>query len=247
MGATRLIPADVRVIAATNQSLQQQVAVGRFREDLFYRLNVVKLQLPPLAQRREDIPLLVQHFIDQLNTQQGTRVQGMSEEALQQLMRHPLPGNIRQLQNIVEYAMVLCRAEVIEPACLPPDLADAAPAQGPGPLGQDPLRRPRPRPFCKRCAGSRDIVATVPQLRDRQKHALAQNRTLRDLLSLGQRCNGISAMAWCNAIAVMHYSVVWFRGWPRSVSFFSSKAYVYSCVTSAGLARRMRSTSCHEG
>jgi transcriptional regulator with PAS, ATPase and Fis domain len=122
LGGTQVLRADVRVIAATNQPLAQQVALGRFREDLFYRLNVVRIDLPPLTQRREDIPLLVQHFVEQFNVQRGSRVRGLSEEALQRIMQHPLPGNIRQLQNIVEYAMVLCQADVIPVDCLPPEL-----------------------------------------------------------------------------------------------------------------------------
>ncbi len=127
LGATRSVAADVRIIAATNQPLDQQVALGRFREDLFYRLNVVKIDLPPLAQRREDIPLLVAHFITHFNAQRGSHVRGMSEDALQQLMRHPLPGNIRQLQNVVEYALVLCRNDFIGLNCLPPDLLETLP------------------------------------------------------------------------------------------------------------------------
>ncbi len=122
LGANHAVKANVRVIAATNKPLAEQVALGRFREDLFYRLNVVKIDLPPLAQRREDIPLLVQHFIEQFNAQLGTQTRGMSEQAVQHLMQHPLPGNIRQLQNIIEYAMVLCRSDLIELDCLPPEL-----------------------------------------------------------------------------------------------------------------------------
>ena len=122
LGATSAVKADIRVIVATNKPLAEQVALGRFREDLFYRLNVVKIDLPPLAERREDIPLLVQHLIEQFNAQLGTNVREMSEQAIQQLMQHPLPGNVRQLQNIVECAMVLCRSDVIDLDCLPSDL-----------------------------------------------------------------------------------------------------------------------------
>ncbi len=139
LGGTSSIPVDVRVIAATNQPLPELVAAGRLREDLYYRLNVVKLELPPLAERREDIPLLVEHFIDQFNTQRGSSVVGISDEALQQLMRHPLPGNIRQLQNIVECSMVLCRGDQIELDCLPSDLFDAPQADAATALPQDPL------------------------------------------------------------------------------------------------------------
>ena len=122
LGATNTIKADVRVIVATNKPLAEQVALGRFREDLFYRLDVVKIDLPPLAERREDIPLLVQHFIGHFNAKLGTNVREVSEQAMQQLMQHPLPGNVRQLQNFVECAMVLCRSDVIDLDCLPSDL-----------------------------------------------------------------------------------------------------------------------------
>ena len=121
LGATSTIKADIRVIVATNKPLAEQVALGRFREDLFYRLNVVKIDLPPLAERREDIPLLIQHLIGQFNAKLGTNVREMSEQAIQQLMQHPLPGNVRQLQNIVECAMVLCRSDVLDLDCLPSD------------------------------------------------------------------------------------------------------------------------------
>jgi PAS domain S-box-containing protein len=125
LGATQTVQTDVRVIAATNQPLLQQIARGVFREDLFYRLNVVKLDLPPLAERREDIPLLIGHFIGQFNAQRDKQIRGVSEEAMKLLMQHPFPGNIRELQNILEYAFVLCRGEVIGVDCLPVDMVDS--------------------------------------------------------------------------------------------------------------------------
>jgi PAS domain S-box-containing protein len=124
LGGTVTVKADVRVIAATNKRLSEQVARGAFREDLYYRLNVVRIALPPLCDRREDIPLLVNHFIRQFNAEQGKRIQGISEEALALLMRHSFPGNVRELQNIIEHAVVICRGDRIEPACLPAELAD---------------------------------------------------------------------------------------------------------------------------
>lgn len=110
LGATQTVQANVRVIAATNQPLGQQVARGVFREDLFYRLNVVKIDLPPLARRREDIPLLVQHSLQKFNAEQGKQVRRFSQDAMRRLMQHAFPGNVRELQNIVEYALVLCVA-----------------------------------------------------------------------------------------------------------------------------------------
>ena len=97
---------------------------GAFREDLYYRLNVLKVVLPPLADRREDIPLLVDHFIRKFNAQQGKQIEGISEEALGVLMGHEFPGNVRQLQNVIEHAVVLCRGERIEIECLPGELIE---------------------------------------------------------------------------------------------------------------------------
>jgi len=115
LGGTRPVKADVRVVAATNTALEELVAAGRFRRDLYYRINVVKLALPPLAVRREDIPLLAEHFVSRFNRLQGKDVTGLSGEALAVLMRHDFPGNVRELENVVEHAFVLCRGGQIEP------------------------------------------------------------------------------------------------------------------------------------
>ncbi len=122
LGGTQSVQADVRIVAATNKALSQQMARGLFREDLFYRLNVVKLDLPPLVRRREDIPLLVQHFMQRFNAQRGTQIRGLSEQAMQRLMQYTFPGNIRELQNVVEHAFVLCRGDVIQVDGLPSEL-----------------------------------------------------------------------------------------------------------------------------
>ena len=124
LGATTTVKANVRVIAATNKRLAEQVARGAFREDLYYRLNIVRIALPPLTDRREDVPLLVNHFIRLFNAEQGKRIQGISQAALALLMRHPFPGNVRELQNIIEHAVVLCRSERIEIDCLPAQLVE---------------------------------------------------------------------------------------------------------------------------
>jgi len=124
LGAAAVVKVNVRVIAATNKPLAKQVGHGVFREDLYYRLNVVRIVLPPLSDRREDIPLLVNHFLRQLNAEYGKRIEGLSAEALAVLMRHSFPGNVRELRNIVERAVVLSRGSVIEPECLPPELLD---------------------------------------------------------------------------------------------------------------------------
>ncbi|NQT40555.1 MAG: sigma 54-interacting transcriptional regulator [Planctomycetes bacterium] len=122
LGATATVKTNVRVITATNRSLADLVGRGTFREDLYYRLNVLKIVLPPLSHRREDIPLLVDHFIRKFNAQQGKQIDGISEEALGVLMGHAFPGNIRQLQNVIEHAVVLCRKNRIEIECLPTEL-----------------------------------------------------------------------------------------------------------------------------
>ena len=119
LGAAQTVQADVRIIAATNVSLADQVARGRFREDLFYRLNVVRIALPPLAHRREDIPLLVEHFVRRFDAEKGKAIEGVSEEVLDGLMRHAFPGNIRELANIIEHAFVLCHGPRIEMQHLP--------------------------------------------------------------------------------------------------------------------------------
>jgi PAS domain S-box-containing protein len=122
LGGTHTTKTDVRVIAATNRSLADLMARGTLREDLYYRLNVVRLTLPPLAERREDIPLLANHFLRQFSLRQGKTVDAISADALGLLMRYDYPGNVRQLQNIIEHAVVICRAARIEPECLPADL-----------------------------------------------------------------------------------------------------------------------------
>jgi PAS domain S-box-containing protein len=119
LGATHEVKADVRVIAATNRNLRESVKNGSFREDLFYRLNVVQLELPPLRERRADIPLLVEHFIKKMNLFRGKSVSGISQEALALLMAHDFPGNIRELENVIEHAFVLCSEGLIGPHCLP--------------------------------------------------------------------------------------------------------------------------------
>jgi DNA-binding NtrC family response regulator len=118
-------PADVRVIAATHRDLAERIRAGAFREDLFYRLNVVRLDLPPLRHRKEDIPLLADHFVARFNRRQGRRVAGLTPDALGLLMMHDFPGNVRELENIIERAFVLCGAGRIDTAHLPAELTGA--------------------------------------------------------------------------------------------------------------------------
>ena len=126
VGASRDTPVDVRVVAATSRDLRREVAEGRFREDLLYRLDVVHLRLPPLRERREDIPLLIQHFVQDLAERFQKRVRGVSPEALELLEAAPWPGNVRQLENAVERAMLLCPGDIIGVGDLPPHLREAS-------------------------------------------------------------------------------------------------------------------------
>jgi len=113
LGGTKSIRANVRIVTATNKNLENLVKSGLFREDLYYRINVVKLVLPPLRDRKEDIPLLAEHFIRKHNRLLGKEIQGLSPEVLPVLMFHDFPGNIRELENIIEYAAVVCKNERI--------------------------------------------------------------------------------------------------------------------------------------
>jgi PAS domain S-box-containing protein len=119
LGSNTSVEVDVRIITATNQDLKQLVREGRFREDLYYRLNVVKIHIPPLRERKEDIPLLIDQFVQEFSSQLGKDIVGISNPALNVLMRHDFPGNIRELKNIIEYAFILCDGGYILPEHLP--------------------------------------------------------------------------------------------------------------------------------
>lgn len=124
IGATEEIDVDVRIIAATNKDLETMVGEKTFREDLFYRLNVIPIHLPRLAERREDIPLLAEHFLGQANTRIGKSIQGISEEALELLMAHEWPGNVRELENVIERAVALEMTPIIRAERLPETLTN---------------------------------------------------------------------------------------------------------------------------
>jgi PAS domain S-box-containing protein len=134
LGSVESTRADVRIIAATNRTLAELVKEGKFREDLYYRINVIRLTLPPLRERMEDIPLLVAHFIERFNAIQQKNLQGVTDETLACLMSHDYPGNIRELENILERAFILCKAGMIEPHHLPESLYSHKPAEGRQPL-----------------------------------------------------------------------------------------------------------------
>ena len=125
LGGRSEVDVDVRVLCATNRDLKEEVRVGRFREDLFFRLQVFSIALPPLKDRREDVPLLVHHFIEKFNAETGKHVQGLTPGALSVLQGYAWPGNIRELRNTVERAMILADGDVLGEEHLPPDMAHA--------------------------------------------------------------------------------------------------------------------------
>ena len=138
LGATKGERVNVRILAATNRDLEALVAEGTFRRDLFYRINVVRLQLPPLRARREDIPLLVERCIDRMNRLRGRAVAGLEPAALARLMAHDFPGNIRELENIIEHGFILCTGERIGLHHLPANLQAPAAATLPAPTAEPP-------------------------------------------------------------------------------------------------------------
>ncbi|MBF0469578.1 MAG: sigma-54-dependent Fis family transcriptional regulator, partial [Desulfamplus sp.] len=119
IGGEEPIWVDVRVIAATNKDLEKEIELGRFRRDLFYRISVVSLTIPPLCRRREDIPAMIRNFISYYRKKIGRDVIGISEEAIQLMSRYVWPGNVRELMNVIERAMLLCRTDTINPEDLP--------------------------------------------------------------------------------------------------------------------------------
>jgi PAS domain S-box-containing protein len=123
LGATDPRQTDVRIIAATNRDLSTLVKEAKFRDDLYYRLNVVRLDLPPLSERREDIPVLIDAFVHKYSAKMGKKISGVSERVLRLLLRYDYPGNVRELENIIEHAFVLCGKDRIELECLPKEIA----------------------------------------------------------------------------------------------------------------------------
>ena len=132
LGSRKITRVDVRIIAATNQGLEEMVGAKRFREDLFYRLNVIRLELPPLRERRADVPLLIDHILRRLSSARKAQAIRISEEAMEILLNYDYPGNVRELENILEHALIICQEEVIELKHLPIFIRKAMPAAGPG-------------------------------------------------------------------------------------------------------------------
>jgi two-component system response regulator PilR (NtrC family) len=119
VGGTHDQQVDARIVSATNRRLEEEVLRGRFREDLYYRLNVIEIPLPPLRERKDDIALLVDHFVEKYARELGKDVKGMSDEALAKLLAYRFPGNVRELENVIERAAALTRAPVIQVESLP--------------------------------------------------------------------------------------------------------------------------------
>ena len=162
LGGVDPVKADVRVVAATNKSLRQLAREGRFREDLFYRIHVVRLELPSLRERREDIPLLIEHFITRFNRLQGKDIAGVSNDVLALVMEHDFPGNVRELENVIEHAFVLCRGGLIEAEHLPAHLRGTTAIQGmrlPQGLTLEAMETVLIRNALKRHGGSRKAAA----------------------------------------------------------------------------------------
>jgi len=125
VGATASVQVDVRVIAATNQIIEEKIRDGSFREDLYYRLNVIKIDLPPLRDRKEDIPLLVRYFIQKFDKKLDKKVRSISENTLLILMKYAWPGNVRELENVVERAVIMAEGKDLLPGDLPPQIASS--------------------------------------------------------------------------------------------------------------------------
>jgi transcriptional regulator with PAS, ATPase and Fis domain len=121
LGGTVPVKADARVVAASKENVSVLVEKGTFRDDLYFRLNVVRVVLPPLVERRDDIPLLVNHFVEKFNRKMDRSIAGVSDEVLELLMKYDFPGNVRELENIIEHAFVMCREEEIKLQHLPPE------------------------------------------------------------------------------------------------------------------------------
>ena len=146
VGANQPVHIDVRIISATNKDLKKVTESGGFREDLFYRIGVIPIHLPPLRDRREDIPRLVNAFIHRIRLKTEKPITGMSDDAMAKLYGYPWPGNVRELINAIEYAFVLCAGGIIEPSHLPPDIGAADGKKAPT-AAAEPVRRGSSKPF----------------------------------------------------------------------------------------------------
>src|SRR4029077_8527456 len=126
VGGIKTIKVDVRLVTATNRDLQQEIAAGNFRDDLFYRLNVVPIHIPPLRERHEDIPLLVEHFLAKFNERLKKQIGSVAPDAVDRLVAYTWPGNIRELENLMERTILFCEGPTIQVSDLPPEVVGAA-------------------------------------------------------------------------------------------------------------------------
>ncbi len=162
LGATASVKADVRVISATKEDLSKRVQGHTFRDDLYFRLNVVRLELPPLSKRRDDIPLLVSHFIDKFNRITGRDITGIADEVLEVLMAYEFPGNVRELENIIEHAFVMCRENIIQLKCIPDTIsASRTPAAASHHTPLEELERQTIANVLKECKGNKIEAAAA--------------------------------------------------------------------------------------
>jgi DNA-binding NtrC family response regulator len=159
VGGNTPISVDVRIIAATNRDLQQAVADGRFRDDLYYRLNVIPIRLPPLRDRREDIPLLVEHFLERMSAELGRRVDGVSRDGMAMLMSYAFPGNVRELRNLLERAMVCAAGPILQVSDF--GLGETAAAVVPAPASLEDVERRHIAAILEQCAGNVTHAARV--------------------------------------------------------------------------------------
>jgi transcriptional regulator with PAS, ATPase and Fis domain len=137
LGDSTTYHADVRIIAATNRDLKKKVSLGEFREDLYYRLKVLEIALPPLRDRSEDIPLLINHFLALFNKNYNKHIEEISQDALKVFMSYPWPGNVRELQHAIEHAFVLCNTPTITLEHLPAEIQDYSPQEAPAQADRD--------------------------------------------------------------------------------------------------------------
>ncbi|HXU80819.1 MAG TPA: sigma-54 dependent transcriptional regulator [Polyangia bacterium] len=161
VGGIKTIKVDVRLVAATNRDLHSEVASGAFREDLYYRLNVVPIHLPPLRERREDIPLLVNHFIAKFNERLKKQISGIEPDAVERLVSYHWPGNIRELENVIERTMLFCAGPTIRAVDLPAEFTLVTAAPGPLPAG---TAVPPDEPPPSRISGSFSLPALTGSL-----------------------------------------------------------------------------------
>jgi two-component system, NtrC family, response regulator AtoC len=192
VGSNKTLSADVRLIAATNKNLEELVKAGRFREDLFFRLRVVEIFLPPLRERVEDIPLLAQAFLREFVAENKKEISGLSQEALDLLMRYSWPGNVRELRTSMEHAVVFCRTDRIAPRDLPPAVrqgtagADHSPPAGQGSPSSNALTAAEAEKQAiiralKRSKGNRTLAAKLLGMSRRTLHRKIKNYNLEAL------------------------------------------------------------------